>query len=124
MNVNATLVIQAGNFLMCYILLRWLLFKPAVALIQQEEACVQELRDAAARSREYIAQKEDERLDNWHVFHDRCLPHIPEVQDPELFIFKLIAPEVEYPYVSDDALDQLIVQTTDQLVKKVSHDYQ
>ena len=37
MNVNATLIIQAGNFFCAYLILRYLLFKPTLAAIKEQE---------------------------------------------------------------------------------------
>ena len=50
MEINLTLFVQMGNFLIAYLLLRYLFFKPALQLLQQID---QQKNDAMLALREH-----------------------------------------------------------------------
>lgn len=124
MNLNATLIIQAINFFVAYILLRSLLLKPAVAAVQQERAQSGELREAIDHNHTLIDQKGDERNQQWEECHQMYTESKPAVEEQELYVFKQLSPDVEYPEISQEVVEQLVTQATDELVKKVSNDFQ
>ncbi len=108
---------------MAYFILRSLLFKPAVALVQKERAQRDELRDDIEHNHVLITKKMDKRQQLWQLCREVYINTKPVVDDSELFIFKRLHIPIEYPIISDDVVEQLITQTTDKLVKRVSNDY-
>jgi hypothetical protein len=101
MNLNVTLIIQALNFFVAYVVFRSLLLKPAVAIIQQERAQNDELRKAIDHNYTLIDQKGHERSLRWQQCHQMYLESKPAVEDPELYVFKKLSPEIEYPEKGD-----------------------
>ncbi|MDP3889119.1 MAG: hypothetical protein Q8Q25_01080 [bacterium] len=122
MEINATLIIQIIHFWIAYTMLRVLLLKPAVALVQQEYMKNDELREDINHNYGLIDQKEKERSVQWQASHQKYIENKPSVEDPELHVFKQLSPAVEYPDIAKDIVDQLVDQSTKELVKRLSHD--
>src|SRR5436190_23273717 len=77
MNVNATLFIQMLNFFIVYWMLRILLFKPVVAIIQQEEIQEKSLHDIINQQKKSLDIQEKERQRNWYACQEYFAMHQP-----------------------------------------------
>lgn len=79
MNINATLVIQAINFCIAYVILRKLLFEPAIQAIAKEEAVLADMRQAIFHDQQFIAAKQESLRQQWQNSHEFCEQNKPEV---------------------------------------------
>ncbi len=123
MNINATLIIQAINFLIAYLLLRTILLKPAIHVIQADQLAQDNQHKAIAEGEKRAAQKEQEKEKAWRGYQYYFLEKTPEVIKPELMVFQRISPELKRPVVADEVILQLIDKTQSGLIKKVMHDH-
>lgn len=119
MNVNATLVIQAINFAIAYIVLRTFLFKPAIAVIQHEQEEQEAIKNVIGQQEQSIELKEKERQKHWQLCRSYFVKNRPPVDVPSLYIFKGLTPEVEPYQVKDEVIAGLIADTTKSLEDKI-----
>lgn len=124
MNVNATLVIQAINFSIAYILLRTFLFKPAVAIIQHENKEQESVKIVIAQQEQSLVLKENERQKNWHNCCVYFKKNRPSVDAPQLFVFKGLTPDIMPHIIEDKILAKLLADTKIALVKKIGQVYE
>ena len=115
MNVNATILVQFGNFILVYIVLRTQLFRPAVEIIEAEKNNRVKIKDAIDSAHLLIEQTSKQDMQQWHTFHTFYSNAQDSMHYPEC-IFSKISPSVDYPTVSDDMVQQLIDRTTVQLI--------
>ena len=79
MNVNATLLIQAINFFIVYWLLRTLLFKPVISVIDSELSHKASLFELIGNKKKNIAAQEKEHERLWSVCRQYCRAHSPDI---------------------------------------------
>jgi hypothetical protein len=118
MNINATIVVQAINFLCVYLILRFFLFKPAVKIIQEyHEECAQTQR-SIEHTQVLIEEIQQYDVQAWHVLHT----HYNEMKSSVDIqpVVHIHSSRVEYPVVSDDVVAQVASRTTDQLMNILS----
>ena len=77
MNINATVIIQAFNFFIVYWMLRLFLFKPVIALIEQEGAQEASLLDMIDQQKKSLAIQEKERQRIWLLCQEYFAAHRP-----------------------------------------------
>lgn len=124
MNINATFIIQAIHFFIAYLLLRFLLFKPAVKIIQKKEYDKGVIRKSIVNMHELIKDKENERKKHWLQCREFYLNKDPKVVKKELFIFDTLGVGSRYMNSSEENVEDLVLRATNELVKKVGNDYQ
>ncbi len=119
MNVNATLVVQAVNFIITYFALRVFLFKPSVMIIDQEQKKHDSIENIIAQQKQSITLKEKERQKNWHICRLYFRKNRPAVDT--VFIFKGLTPEVKPYEIKEGVITNLINQTKQAIEQKVGH---
>ncbi len=124
MNVNATLVIQAINFSIAYILLRKFLLKPAVAVMQHEQQEQESVKIVIAQQEQSLILKENERQKNWHNCRAYFKENRPCVDAPQLFVFKGLTPDIIPHTTEDKVFAKLLADTRIALVKKIGRVYE
>lgn len=77
--INSTLFIQIINFIGAYILIRYLLFSPAVTILHKEEALDASLIATIEEHLALIALKKDELAKQWRACQEYCLAHVPHI---------------------------------------------
>jgi len=108
--INATLIVQAINFGIAYLILRYLVFEPGVTRVLEERALEARLNDEVARTTEY-AEKEQGRLAaEWSAEQKKLVSHIPSLPE-ELFVFRHIK--------TDISVDELVSEQECTEIKKV-----
>jgi len=117
-NINITLIVQAINFFIAYGIIRTLLLKPAVQVIQDEQAQQAKLNTIIRQQEQSITIKEGERQKNWQACCDYFDDNKPFI-DLLLFIKKI--PEISVPVVPDDLVDKLVEETQRALIQEIGH---
>lgn len=120
MYINATLLIQAFHFFVAYIILKQLLFKPAIAVIEGEQAEHDSLRAAVAARHVLVQQKERERLGQWREYQQQFLIKIPPL-DVERYVVKGIAPVFTYESLPAKTLHEDAKRLSAAIVAQVDH---
>ena len=119
MNVNITLIIQGINFFIAYGIMRIFLLKPAIQVIQDEQAQQAKLNTIIRQQEQSITIKGGERQKYWQICRDYFKDNKPSIDQAPLFIKEM--PEVSVPVVPDDLVDKLVEETQRVLIQKIGH---
>ena len=79
MNINATIFIQAINFCIVYGLLRNLLFKPVITIIDSEAADRVALNNLIAQQKKTLEIQEKEHERYWYLCREYFKANRPEI---------------------------------------------
>ncbi|MBT3827644.1 hypothetical protein HOL34_03045 [bacterium] len=79
LTINATLVVQMINFGIAYLLLRYLLFKPGVRAVQEEERTQELMRKAVAAQQNILDTCKRDKHSEIDRFRGEVSQVIPEV---------------------------------------------
>ena len=119
MNINATLVIQAINFFIFYMVFSKFLLKPAIAIIRHDEQEQESVKNVISQQEQSLMLKEKERQKHWHNCRVHFKKNRPPIDMPQWFIFKGLTPDVELYHVEDRVIDKLVAETHHALEQKV-----
>jgi len=118
MNINATLIVQAFNFFIAYLLFRFILLKPAYRIITQEEQQKRELKLLVDKDRELLAEKKREQREQWLVCKQYCDKQMPELLDEAAF-FRGTTPKITAISFSKQSLDAMRTSMTHTIISLV-----
>ena len=121
MTLNGTLVIQVINFCIAYFLLRWLYFKPAIALIQKEEEFNVLLKNTITEHSLVIKQNDQRRQEYWSKCRLFFKERKPLIKESNAFVTKEVTPSVQEPVYSEGALRKLSDNVIHMLTKRINH---
>ena len=121
MNVNATLLVQMLNFFIAYWMLRHLLFRPVVAIIQQAEAQEQALHVIIDQHKKSLDIQEKERLRNWHACQEYFATHQPSAQQQHILSDITEDDTVKLNPLPANIMTNLIIQARTALEEKIKH---
>ena len=121
MQINGTLFIQAINFFIAYLLLRFFLFKPAVALIQGERAEVNAFLERISNHQKALEARSREKAEKWRYYQTEFLQRVPFVGREEIHVFKKIAPALYEPPIEEHELVRLERDLIKKLIQKVDN---
>lgn len=62
---NGLIFVQMFNFLLAFLMLKYIIFKPGLALIQQEDAYTESLEQTSGLAHEEVAYEEGELYERW-----------------------------------------------------------
>lgn len=121
MNVNATLFIQMINFFIVYWMLRLLLFKPVVAIIQHEQAQEKALHDIIDQQKTSLDIQEKERQRTWYACQEYFAMHQPSFSQRQLIVESTeYDTKVAHP-ISADSIAHTITDVRNALEEKIKH---
>ncbi|HZW61696.1 MAG TPA: hypothetical protein VFF04_05725 [Candidatus Babeliales bacterium] len=118
--LNSTLIVQGINFLIAYILLRKLLFRPAVSLVMQEQSHISSLESSIDSRKAAIAEQEQEKLRRWKAFQQLFKNKIPSYQK-QFEVGKMALPPIQYHVLKQEQAQTLSKDVADALVAQVNH---
>ena len=118
-SLNATLIVQVINFGLAYIILRFLVFQPALNLILSQRRATQELQETIAHKKEKLEQQNIVRDEQWVACRNFFAQNRPPIEHPDRFVFRSITPSIERSSLSTDSVDSLAQQTADVLAAKI-----
>lgn len=121
MEINFTLVVQAFNFFIGYMILRYFLFKPVVPVIEEERAYEKGLHLKVAVGQDALKNREHEKQEQWLGYQQHFVQQVPEISQPLGFIFRGISPIIEVQAVNSQDVARLKREVTHELVQKVEH---
>ena len=121
MNINATLIIQAANFFIAYILLRALFFKPVVAIIRQEQSHLDGLVTQLTEKRKAVIGLELSKQEQWRVAQQEFRLHFPDVMASDLYFFRQLTPEQSATIIDELSIKQVEKELVDDIIRKVDY---
>jgi len=118
--INLTLIIQALNFFIAYLILRYFLLKPGLQALDQEDTQQANLVMRLEHVRLRMLEKQQQLLANWQEYKKSFARNTPLVSDRALLAKQSLIP------ISRTIFDQSMVQEKvhelqDTLSKKVTH---
>lgn len=122
MNINATTLVQAFNFLIVYWMLRIFLFKPVIAIIEHNDAEARSLADIIDQQQKSLAIQEKERQRHWFLcqtYFALNQPYRPESTLPTSVINS--NPKNVTPHMSPESIAHLVFDIRKVLEEKIKH---
>ena len=118
MVINATMLVQAFNFFIAYLLLRTLLFKPAIKAIQEEQREEEHLKTLIKEREEKLQDIEEQKKQAWQEAQEEFSNATPEVK-PEYITKVDVEPVVEEKKLTDKEIEKLADDVQKAILKKV-----
>ncbi len=118
--INLTLLIQVGNFIIAYVILRALFFKPVVMVIKQEDQEKDSLLDTIEQRRILLREREKERQELWRTCQHYFVQHAPDIPSRFLKISQS-PPESTLPSLDQKTVEKYSTLIADAIVEKVRH---
>ncbi len=117
-SLNATLIVQVINFGIAYILFRAILFKPAVATIEQERAHLDALNERIANDRKKFEDRKQVQREQWLLSKEYFGQHTPETLVGVNF-FRGITPSLSYTIPSEQVQEKKIQEAAHTIVTMI-----
>src|SRR5436190_15443295 len=95
MDINATFFVQIFNFFIAYLMLRFLLFKPVITIIQHEEKQEKALQEIIDQHKRELAIQEKERQHNRYMCQEYVTLHQPSFSSQQFFLSDIMVNETE-----------------------------
>jgi hypothetical protein len=86
MTINGTLLVQAFNFMIVYLMLRFFLFKPVISIIEHEKAQENAMLDSIDQQMKSLDIQEKERQRHWYICQEYFKTHQPPINKESLFL--------------------------------------
>ena len=120
MEINATLVVQAFNFFVTYLLLRFLFFKPAFKALQQEQKEKEHLTSLIDQREQELKTIAQQKTEAWHEFQEQFLQAAPPIRKAHV-VHTDVEPAEEPVLPGKDQMSKLAQDLQKAIVKKVQH---
>ena len=91
--INATLIVQAINFGIAYMILRRCVFVPGVALVLEERGQEARLNDEVFRATEHTLAEKKRLEAEWVIKQHHLAAKVPSLPE-ELFVLRHLKPEI------------------------------
>ncbi len=121
MNINATLLAQALNFFIVYWMLRRFLFKPAIAIIEHENAQKAALHDIINQQKKSLEIQEKERQRHWYLCQEYFAIHQPHLLAKNLSLQQNPDIDTSFSSVSENAIASMITSLSSTMEEKIKH---
>lgn len=121
MTINITIIIQMLNFGIAYILLRFLFFKPTVALLNDEKTAHDSVNHLIADRRAVCLKKEqelDDCIQSCRQFFKINKPHVRGIYQ---IVFKELTPSITVKSLDNKIIQDATEQIKRALIKRVEH---
>ena len=119
--INLTLVVQAGNFAIAYIMIRTLLLRPAIVCIDEDDTAYQRALAKIAKQKENLRKKQEHVEKRWREFQKTFLEREPAVEKAQEISVIIVPGLPAMPSVDEKYIKQLVHKTTDELIEEIAH---
>lgn len=120
MQINMTLVVQALHFIIAYTMLRRLLFRPVITVIEQETLHTDALVSAIESRTVIVQEKTRDCKERWAHYQKEMRAHVPSIDQYDAII-QHIAPVYTAPYYSPEQIKKVTHTVATALTEKVKH---
>ena len=100
MNINATLIVQAGNFFIAYLLFRYLFLGNAYEEMAAQKAHHDALEDTVAHDKRSVEKERERQREAWRAFANWCAEYVPRLSERASF-FRGISPSIALKPIPD-----------------------
>lgn len=125
MLINATLLAQIGNFLIGYLILRFLFFRPTFIELEKEKKAKINLENMIRMSNKLLEEKRSMRKVQWEQVQQIYIHNKPNLEDQDFYFFRNFTPSLKEPYISEKFADELVQKASVELknkIRKVAHE--
>lgn len=117
--INFTLVIQAINFFIAFLLIKFFFFKTAVVHIQAEETLQKTLNNRVGKFQELVNIQEQKLKSQWQEMVSYFSGNSPSLK-PKPFFAEKLSP-IGLPEIDPKALKLEVAKLTTELINRVNH---
>lgn len=117
--VNLTLLVQAVNFFLAYLILKYFLLKPAIAAINAEDGIENHLVSLVHQNHQRISNKQHEIQRKWHECQKSFAQFTPILITESLI--KKTTPALLIHGINKHDVNVRAHEIEDKLIKKVAH---
>ncbi|HLW73294.1 MAG TPA: hypothetical protein VKR54_04580 [Candidatus Babeliales bacterium] len=122
MNINITIFVQAFNFFAVYWMLRLLLFKPVIAIIDHEKTQETAMLDIIDQQKKSLEIQEKERQRHWYICQEYFNIHQPYLPKEMLFLSDATQDSPAQPTsLSTDEIAHIIADVHSIIEEKIKH---
>ncbi len=123
MNINATLFVQAGNFLIAYFLFQHILLKVGYQALCEKQRHHDSLEDMVTRDKRIIEAERQRQKDAWTQFRSWCRGYCPRGVSKILF-FRGITTSLTFSVISESHKKKLSTKFTNTLMASIKGRYE
>jgi len=116
--INATLIVQACNFIIAFYIIKYFLFRPIFAIIEAEDILQESLIGAVQEHQLAVMHKEQELVEHWQSLRLQFGQQAPSLKR-EYFVSK--KPEIIIPVISADQEKEGVITVSKELISQVDH---
>lgn len=121
MDINATIVVQACNFFIVYWMLRLLLFKPVITIIEHEQAQENAMLDVIDQQQKSLEIQEKERQRHWYTCQEYFALHQPPLLKEMSFSDEKTELDIKASDISSDTVAQIVADARGVIEEKIKH---
>jgi len=123
MNVNATLLVQIGNFYIAYLLFRHILLRPGYQVLLEKESHRRLLEDTVLKGKQIVENGRQKQKEAWAAFRDWSKKQLPVPLDRSAF-FRGISIQIAPQKVSDTQKDKARTQLANAMLSTLKDRYE
>lgn len=109
---------QAIHFLIAFILIKYLLFKPVFAQIEQEDKLQESLIATVQSHQQTVASKEQELASQWYALRNYFAAHVPLIKSTHVPLHKS---QIGLPSIDPKKISSGIESVTQEIKNKVTN---
>lgn len=118
--VNLTLGVQAINFFLAYLILKYFLLKPAIMAIQSEDTLQQNLVARVHQSHKRISDKQQEIQEKWRECQKEFTDNAP-LLEVDQFVTRSTGKVLSLVPIDEQKVMHKAQEIEHELIKKVAH---
>jgi len=119
MLINGTLLVQIFHFLIAYVLLRYLFFKPVYGIIEKEDNAQKKQQDLLQDQKTRIAQQITLKREAWQECQHYFKHHAPSLVNQEPIDHKV--PGIIVSAVPQEQVQKIRKELKELIISKVEH---
>ncbi|KKP35338.1 MAG: hypothetical protein UR26_C0006G0022 [candidate division TM6 bacterium GW2011_GWF2_32_72] len=120
--INASIFVQAINFIITYLILKNFLFKPVVNIIQEEEQAENLLNSSIKSNENDISKAVEHRKKDWNEFKNTVKEKAPEIESEHAFLID-VSQTLQQTTIPEQDAHKLKTELTSYFVKKVENEF-
>jgi hypothetical protein len=123
MNINATIFVQAFNFIIVYWMLRFFLFKPVIGIIEHEKMQENTMLDSIDQQKKSLEIQEKERQRHWYICQEYFNTHQPHLLKETPFLTDDTQHNETIVELAPEAIAHIIADVEGIIEEKIKHVY-
>jgi hypothetical protein len=123
MMINLTLVVQAGNFLIAYVMIRMFFLRRVIVCINEDDASYERAVSKVVQQTEQLKAQEERAKERWQSFQKIFLEQTPDVARTREVTITILPGISELPPIDEKNIHRLAYEAAEELIKKVMHVY-